>query len=196
MEYDMRPRVLLVDDNPHFLEAIKRMLRREPYELLTALNAAAALELLAGRPCDVLVTDLMMPGIGGSALLRYTCDLYPCLVSIMLTGHPRLDAAVDAINAGRVFRFLTKPCSAVELGLAVRDALAEAERRKTTVVAVRAEDQRRISLRGLEEQHPGISSQPTPETGRYHVRADGPTASDVLRELQEGEGTNEGSGPE
>jgi len=186
----MTPRVLLVDDNPHFLQAVKRMLRKEPYELNTAVNAPAALELLAGRDFHVLVTDLMMPGIGGSALLRYTSDLYPSLVSIMLTGHPRLDAAVDAINSGGVYKFLTKPCSSVELGLALREALEEADRRRSTATVLEGAKQRRIALRGLDAEHPGISTRPSASTGAYQLDEGGPTPTEVLQEI-EGEGSSE-----
>jgi DNA-binding NtrC family response regulator len=115
--------VLLVDDDPHLLAALRRALRAEPYELLIAESPGAALWLLATRPVDVLVADQRMPGMSGTEFLAKVRAEYPHVISIMLTGHADLVTAMSAINSGEVYRFFTKPCEAGSLAVAIRQAL-------------------------------------------------------------------------
>ncbi len=119
----MNQTVLLVDDDPHLLAALRRALRSEPYEVLLAETAGAALWLLASDRVDVLVTDQRMPGMSGAEFLAKVRAEYPHVISIMLTGHADLATAISAINAGEVYRFFTKPCDAGSLATAIRQAL-------------------------------------------------------------------------
>lgn len=118
-----RQSVLLVDDDARLLAALRRALHYEPYELLIAESADAALRLLATTPVDVLVTDQRMPGMWGAEFLARVRAEHPHVVSIMLTGHADLATAISAINAGEVYRFFTKPCDAPALAAAIRQAL-------------------------------------------------------------------------
>lgn len=115
--------VLLVDDEPNLLQGLRRALRREPYEILVAEGAAAALRLLDARPVDVVVSDEAMPGMSGTEFLGRVRSQYPDTIRIMLTGHGTLKVAIRAINDGEVYRFLTKPCDPVDLALTIRQAL-------------------------------------------------------------------------
>lgn len=115
--------VLLVDDDPHLLAALQRTLHFEPYNILLAESATAALKLLGSISVDVLVTDHEMPGMSGAAFLTAVRREYPHVISIMLTGHADLSMAITAINTGEVYRFFTKPCEAGVLAAAIRHAL-------------------------------------------------------------------------
>jgi DNA-binding NtrC family response regulator len=115
--------VLLVDDEPNLLQGLRRALRREPYEILVAEGAAAALRLLEARPVDVVVSDETMPGMSGTEFLGRVRSQYPDTIRIILTGHGTLKIAIRAINDGEVYRFLTKPCDPVDLALTIRQAL-------------------------------------------------------------------------
>jgi DNA-binding NtrC family response regulator len=115
--------ILLVDDEPNVTEAMKRSLRREPFEFLTATSGKAALDILAARHIDVVVSDEQMPGMQGSQLLTIVRQKYPRAIRMILSGQASLQAAVRAINEGEVHRFFLKPCSPVDLILAVRQAL-------------------------------------------------------------------------
>jgi two-component system probable response regulator PhcQ len=115
--------VLLVDDDPHLLAGLRRALRSEPYEVVLAETAGAALNLLATTSVDVLVTDQRMPGMSGAEFLTTVRAEYPHVISIMLTGHADLATAISAINSGEVYRFFTKPCDAGSLADAIRQAL-------------------------------------------------------------------------
>lgn len=118
-----RQTVLLVDDDPRLLAALRRRLYHEPYELLVAETAEAAFLLLRTVPVDVLVTDQQMPGMSGAEFVTRVRAEHPHVVSIMLTGHADLATAMTAINAGEVYRFFTKPCDAAALASAIRQAL-------------------------------------------------------------------------
>jgi CheY-like chemotaxis protein len=99
-----RPVVLLVDDEAHILSALQRVLRREPYEVLTATSPPEALALLAARVITVVVSDQKMPGASGIEFLREVAQRFPATRRILLTGwpeelptHEREAAGLDAI---------------------------------------------------------------------------------------------------
>jgi DNA-binding NtrC family response regulator len=125
----MQPTVLLVDDEPKVLSALKRLLRDEPYEVLTAGNAEEAAGVLGRAPVDLIVCDEEMPGMPGSEFLAKVARDYPDTVRIMLTGHPTLPAALRAVNEGRVYQFFTKPCNEIDLAIAIRRALEQKDLR-------------------------------------------------------------------
>ena len=117
--------VLLVDDEPKVLSALQRVLQEEPYRLLTAGNAAEAAEVLRRAPVDLIVCDENMPGLSGSEFLAQVARDHPDVVRIVLTGQPTLAAALRAINEGRVYQFLTKPCNELDLAMTLRRALEQ-----------------------------------------------------------------------
>jgi len=103
--------ILLVDDDRFLLEGLLITLRHQLHRVLTADSAAKGLELLAKESVDVVVADEVMPGMCGSEFLAIVARRYPDTVRITLTGQATVAAAVRAINEGRIFRFLQKPCS-------------------------------------------------------------------------------------
>ncbi|GLH71969.1 response regulator receiver modulated metal-depenent phosphohydrolase [Geothrix limicola] len=120
----MKPKVLLVDDEENILQAYTRVLRGK-FDLDTALGGEAALERMQDRgPYAVVVSDMRMPGMDGVAFLAWAMAQHPDTVRIMLTGNADQGTAMEAVNKGAIFRFLTKPCDSELLGqtldLAVR----------------------------------------------------------------------------
>ncbi len=106
----MNNQVLFVDDDEKILRSFSRNLSGE-YEVTTAQGPEKALELLAGKQrFSAVVSDLKMPGMNGVEFLERVAELYPDSVRVMLTGYADLDAAIRAVNKGKIFRFLTKPC--------------------------------------------------------------------------------------
>jgi CheY-like chemotaxis protein len=100
--------VLFVDDEPNVTDGLKRALRREPYEFLTATSGAAALKILEGQYVDVVVSDEQMPGMSGSVFLSTVRKQFPHTIRMILSGQASLEAAVRAINEGQVHRFFLK----------------------------------------------------------------------------------------
>lgn len=106
----MNRKVLLVDDDTNILAAYKRVLRGK-LELSVADNGKEALNILKkSGPFAVIVSDYRMPEMDGIEILAQARELFPDTVRIMLTGQADMQAAIDGINQGNIFRFLTKPC--------------------------------------------------------------------------------------
>jgi response regulator RpfG family c-di-GMP phosphodiesterase len=121
----MANRILCVDDDPNILEGYKRGLRKE-FELATAVGPEQGLRMVMEQgPFAVVVSDLQMPGMNGVEFLAQVRAHEPDTVRMLLTGNAELQAAIDAINQGQIFRFLTKPCTSELLGGALAAALAQ-----------------------------------------------------------------------
>jgi predicted signal transduction protein with EAL and GGDEF domain/FixJ family two-component response regulator len=121
--------VLLVDDEENILSALKRLLRRDGYHIITAGSAAEGLQRLAETEVDVIVSDQRMPGMSGVEFLRRAKELYPHTVRMVLSGYTELQSIIDAVNEGAIYRFLTKPWDDQHL----RAHVAEAVRHKDMV---------------------------------------------------------------
>lgn len=105
-------RILVVDDDEHLLEAIART-HRKSYRIQTACGPEQGLQAIErDGPFAVVVSDYMMPGTNGISFLSKVRQRSPDTVRIMLTGKADFGAAIEAVNRGQIFRFLTKPCSA------------------------------------------------------------------------------------
>lgn len=117
-----RPTLLLVDDEESILSSLKRLLRREPYLVLTANGGQAGLDELAGRRVDVIISDQRMPGMSGVEFLRRAKELYPDTVRMVLSGYADLQSITDAINEGAIYKFLSKPWDDDALKAEIGDA--------------------------------------------------------------------------
>ncbi|MCY2925708.1 MAG: response regulator, partial [Planctomycetota bacterium] len=118
-----KPAVLLVDDEPAILRLLRSMLERlGEYELFEAADGHEAKRVLSLHTIDVVVTDLVMPGLGGLELIQWSQEHCPRPQWIVLSGQASLDDAIHAVRLG-AFDFLCKPIDTAEvLRLAVRNA--------------------------------------------------------------------------
>jgi len=101
--------ILLVDDEENIISSLRRLLRRDGYQILTANGGAEALELLARNEIDVIVSDQRMPNMTGVEFLRRVKTIHPQTVRMVLSGYTELQSITDAINEGAIYKFLTKP---------------------------------------------------------------------------------------
>ena len=113
---DDRPHVLCVDDEVSVLEGLRDTLRRD-FVVEAATSGADGLALLRQKPrrFAVVISDMRMPEMSGSAFLGQVRRVAPLATRMLLTGHADLDAAMRAVNDGQIFRFLGKPCPPDEL---------------------------------------------------------------------------------
>ena len=119
--------VLCVDDEPALLEALGLVLGRR-YHVELAASGAAALEKLRACPeMPVIISDMRMPQMDGAQFLCESRQIAPNARRILLTGHADMKSAIAAVNDGRIFRYMTKPCETAELVGAVEAAIADYE---------------------------------------------------------------------
>jgi diguanylate cyclase (GGDEF)-like protein len=110
-----RQTLLLVDDDVNVLSALHRLFRRDNYRILTAMSPAEGFELLALHQVQVIVCDQRMPFMNGTEFLSKVKELYPDTIRIILSGYTGLEAVLDSINRGAIYRFYTKPWDDTEL---------------------------------------------------------------------------------
>jgi len=129
-----RWRLLVVDDEPNVQAALRRLLRGEGYELLTANSAEDALRLLEQQSVHLVISDERMPGRTGTAFLREVRRRWPETIRIILSGYSAVKTILAAVNEGAVYKFFTKPWNDEELKISIRRAFEqhalEAENRR------------------------------------------------------------------
>jgi response regulator RpfG family c-di-GMP phosphodiesterase len=107
----MNNKILFVDDEENILASFKRNLRKN-FNIVTATSGAEGLNLIKNNgEFSVVVSDMQMPNMKGSEFLKEVSHISPDSVRILLTGYANIENAIAAVNEGRIFRFLTKPCS-------------------------------------------------------------------------------------
>ena len=121
--------VLVVDDAPDTLEIVRRNLAGAGYRVTTAPGVPEAISALDDDPVDLVVTDLMMPRIGGLDLVRHVRENLPDTEVMMITGYATVEGAVEAVKTG-VEEYLPKPFTDEELLAAVALALERLEQRR------------------------------------------------------------------
>ncbi len=114
-------RVLLVDDEPDFLEYTAKRLRSRGLDVDTAPDAEAALARLRAEPFHVVVLDVKMPGMDGHQLFQRIAAEFPQLETIILTGYGNVQKAFELSRQG-VFEYLSKPCDIDTLNDMIRKA--------------------------------------------------------------------------
>ncbi len=121
----MNSRILLVDDDYDILSGYQRNLRKH-FQITVASSGEDALEIIAsGEQFAVILTDFKMPGINGIELLAASKLYLPDTVRMLITGYAELQTAIEAVNQGSVFRFLTKPVAVNNLLKTLNDAVEQ-----------------------------------------------------------------------
>lgn len=144
---DRKYSVLFVDDERRVTSALRAIFRRE-YEVLVANSGAEALQILASRPVDVIVSDQRMPEMLGNELLATVSRQYPQTMRILLTGFMDRAAIVDSINEGEIYRFINKPWRNDEM----REVVAEAALASEIPVVAEAETVSTSAARSTSKQ--------------------------------------------
>ena len=136
-------RILVVDDEKLVRWAISNRLQRDGYDVLSADSAEQALELIASNAPDLMLLDVCLPGIDGTACLQHALALHPDVTVVMMSAHSTVDVAVEAMKLGAI-DFLVKPFPLQSLDVAVERALA-ATRMRRQISALTSERKSRNS---------------------------------------------------
>jgi DNA-binding NtrC family response regulator len=150
-------KILLVDDEENVRNALKRVLKREGYEVYSAGGGAEALSHLQQICPDVIISDFLMPDMNGIEFLKKTREVLPEIIRIILTAHADLQIALQAINDAGVYRLLTKPWDDAELKIMLNQinahiALLKENSRLKAIIKTQEE-----TLKRLENEYPGIT---------------------------------------
>jgi len=117
-----QPYIMIVDDEVSFVETLAKRLEKRNIKTLTAFNGSECLEKLkTDENLEVIVLDVMMPGMDGLETLREIKKIFPLIEVIMLTGNATIESAIEGMKLG-AFDFLMKPCDIGELVGKVKDA--------------------------------------------------------------------------
>ncbi|HYD81100.1 MAG TPA: ATPase, T2SS/T4P/T4SS family [Paucimonas sp.] len=120
-----RYRILLVDDEPHVLSALRRVFHHEDYDVVLCPDPKEALARIGRETFQLIISDYMMPGMNGGELLRQARSVQPDMLRIMLTGHADVNAVVSAVKSGAVYKFILKPWNDDDLRVTVALALQQ-----------------------------------------------------------------------
>jgi DNA-binding NtrC family response regulator len=144
---DTEKHLLLVEDEAALREAIAEQLTDRGYHVEQAGSGEEAIERLADFAFDIIVTDLRLPGVDGSAVVESAVERYPHIIAIVVTGYGTVKDAVDAIKHG-AWDFVAKPFQIDEL-LHVLDAALEQRRLKSENAYLRAQLEERYRFEGI-----------------------------------------------
>lgn len=120
----MNERLLIVEDEETLCESLKRVLLKDGYEVDTAVSAEAALKYVEDSAYDLVITDIILPGIDGIELLRRLKLKFPEQIVIIITAYASIETAVGALRAG-AYDYVIKPIIHEEIKRIVRNALRE-----------------------------------------------------------------------
>lgn len=117
--------ILFIDDDSNLLKSFKRSLSQE-FRVVTADTPEEGLRIMEQQgPFAVIVSDMKMPGMNGVAVLSRAQEINPDTVRMLLTGYADQQSAIDAVNIGNIFRFLTKPCALDTLTSVLRSGIRQ-----------------------------------------------------------------------
>lgn len=116
--------ILYIDDEEHNLTAFKAAFRRD-FRVHTAISAAKALEIMETleEPFEVIISDQRMPNMTGIEFFTEVKNKDPEAIRILLTGYADINAVIDGVNKGEIYRYLNKPWHEEELKITIRNAI-------------------------------------------------------------------------
>lgn len=145
--------ILVVDDEAAIRKSLDIFLRLRAHAVLEAEDGAGALNVLAGEPVDLIITDIRMPVLDGLGLLEQVRARFPAVATIIITGYADTEEALAAVRLG-VVGFLRKPCDLLELHLLVERVRQQREVKRIAVPSPADRKRRRDIL--IVEDEPEI----------------------------------------
>ena len=121
---DRERKRLVIDDEPAIREGVRRILEAESFRVETFGSGVAALERLKKEPFDLVITDLKMPGISGTDVLKAVKEIHPDLPVIFITGYSSVESAVEVMKLGAV-DYIAKPFTPEEMLSVIKTALEQ-----------------------------------------------------------------------
>ncbi len=117
--------ILFVDDEINILKSLRRVFRGEKYNIFTATDGKAGLDIIREKNISLVVSDQRMPSMSGVEFLNEVKKMSPQTMRVMLTGYADKKATLEAINTGEVYRFVTKPWDDLEIKIIIDQAIRQ-----------------------------------------------------------------------
>ena len=121
-----RHSLLIVDDEVDVLESLRHLFHRT-YKVLTASSGDLAVEILKTQEVHLILSDQRMPGMSGDVFLSHARKIQPDAIRMLFTGYADIQAVINAVNEGHIFRYILKPWDALELEGVIRQATEQYE---------------------------------------------------------------------
>lgn len=142
--------ILYIDDESNNLVSFKATFRRD-FDIYTAESASEGRKIIEQHSIQVIISDQRMPGMTGVEFFESIKEEYPEQIRILLTGYTDIQAVIDAINKGQVYRYITKPWNEHELKMTIENAFEvyrlRKENKQLTKELIRANKQLEFLLR-------------------------------------------------
>ena len=143
-------KILYIDDEHHNLTSFKATFRID-YDVHVAISAEEGKAILKENDIEIIITDQRMPEITGVEFLESIIEDYPDVMRVLLTGYSDIQAVIDAINRGMVYRYLNKPINEEELRSVIKNAYEvyslRKENKELTKTLLRVNEQLEFMLR-------------------------------------------------
>ena len=162
-------KILLLDDEQNIINSVTRIIRGDDREIVSANDADSAWDLLKKiNGVDLIISDNKLPTISGVDFLTKVRQLYPDAIRILITGYPDLDSTIKAINAGQIYRFITKPWENEELKMIVKQALDYCDILKDNRVLIALARKQSEALNTMQKRY-NISQSEFDKSGVYII---------------------------
>lgn len=145
-------RILCVDDESSVLKALQRVLRAHNFTFFPASSAKDGLFFLESHTVDVVISDMRMPEMSGAEFLTEVANRYPETIRILLTGYSDIESTIQAVNGGRIHRYLQKPWNNDELILVLNQAAERLYLERENQRLVAQVEAQNLQLKGMNEQ--------------------------------------------
>jgi DNA-binding NtrC family response regulator len=124
-----KDRVLIIEDDKRLREVLKKILDKQGFDVETMADASGGITKIKTDFCDIALTDLKMPGLGGIEVLKAIKKVSPQTYVVIMTAYGTIDSAVEAMKNG-AFDYVTKPFKTEEILLVIKKALEDRDLRK------------------------------------------------------------------
>ncbi|MFA5118656.1 MAG: response regulator [Candidatus Omnitrophota bacterium] len=162
--------ILIVDDEQNILSSLSRLLRADDRDINTAGCVQEGIDKLKSLGgVDLVISDNRLPDGQGVDFLVKVKQLYPDSIRILFTGYPDLEAAIQAINKGQVYRFITKPWENEELKMIVKQSLDYFDVIRDNRVLIKIARQQAEWLEAMQKKYPQVSPEELNKGGMYII---------------------------
>ena len=124
-----QPSILLIEDEANLRHNLRVLLEGEGYRVITAEDGAEGIHKLQEAPLDLVITDVVMPGVDGFQVMQYLKDHAPDLLAVAVTAYVSTESAIEALRRG-AFDYLAKPFDVDLMQSVIKRALEKARMQK------------------------------------------------------------------